>query len=631
MLSPKTTSKDSWKNLKLPRTPLHGNSPHSRVFSTTRLSSFSPSRVSTPTCRSPSPSSARPPRSLPELKPIAGISLQSLQKIYQSRCKDLKILPNQIQEFRFYKSCEKTLKNRKFDLKEQQLGQHSGQIIGEILQFSSEFNGLSLSNNHLGDQGVNLLSELICKNQNLIWIDLSSNDLTAAGIKSVFDCFVASEYLVFLDLSSYNGINRNKFGTVAGESLENFVKTSLVLQVLIMNEVNLTDFGLEKLSNGLAANKSLLKLSLVNNYLTHKPFKEFCRALHESQIIELSLADNKISDQGAKVLGSYLASNDFLCKISKLDLCKNEISHIGASELLDINRYNPNLTHLNFDNNPVGPRLGHSLHFFLLSNHALKTLSLNSCNLKSEGVSHLSLGLSKNKCLLTLNLSNNSIEDISILCESLCENNVLLTLELSSNFIKDGELLAKTLKVNTNLQVLSIKENRIKEEDGPGLVESIKFSQKLTKCLVEGNYFNVWTMEELKLVLMKNEGLATRAKSPKLIEKVKKLQIQGITTEEIQAKLMKKQAEMEKNLKKIQKLKEILSSLKNNKDPKLDELKSEQEQAKIKRLELNTELESVLREFRKYLKLEEQARKEKTEKVAEIDIKVKELEIISET
>lgn len=625
MLSPKNTLKDSWKNLKLPRTPLHNNAPHTRFSSTTRLSSFSPSRVSTPTNRSPSPSSSNR-RLLPEIKMIKGLSRQDMQKIYQTRCKDLNILQNQIQEFRFYKSCEKNLRNRVFNMKDQELRELSGLAIGEILQGNCEFCRVCLSNNHLGDKGVGWLVELICKNESIIWIDLSSNDLTPTGFDTILKSFIASEFLVFLDLSSYNGLNRNKFGILAGESLENLIKKSPVLQVLLLNEVNLTDYGLEKLAAGLAENKSIIKLSLINNYITHKPMEVFSKAVQESNLTYLNLMENKISDQGVRVLGTCLSIKDFDCKINTLDLSKNEISHIGCSEFLDANRYNPHLKYLNLGHNPLGCKLGQSLHFFLLSNFSLTELNLNSCNLKCEGLNHLSLGLSKNKRLISLSLSKNSIEDISMLCESLCENDVLEALDLSNNYIKDGEMLAKTLKKNKKLEILNLSENRIKEEDGLALVEAIKFAQRITKCSIDGNYFSVWTIKELKALLKINEDLKISKKNPDLQEKLNKLQIDGLTAEEVKAKARKKEAQKLRSVNKMVKLKETLTALKKNHDPVLEELKAEQDQAIKKKLELNTELESLSREFRKYLKLEDEAKKEKHQKISEIDSALAEAE-----
>ena len=482
----------SWKHLKLPRSPVRNLSPQITFYSNTRgLSSSPSSRLSTPRSRCPTPPSRHSRVSEGEFAMIPGIGKESISKIYISRCKDLRVSPNDVQKMRFFKICQKVINTKHFNLKDQELGVSSGEVIGEILQRSCEFCRLTLSNNHLGDVGVVRLAEFLSSNENFIHIDISSNDLTVAGLAGFINCYLQNQSIVSFDFSSYNGLNRNKFGPEAADALSIMIKNSQVLQILQLNEVNLTDQGLEKVFQGLAHNKSLIKLSLIHNYLTHKSFEAYSQVLLMCKIQDLNLSQNKLGDQGVSILSQLLSTNDYACTITKLDINKNEITYKGGSRLFRSIRYNPSLTYLNLDDNNLSPKVGQSLHFLLLSNYSLTTLSLNSCQLKNEGINHLALGLSKNKKLLNLNLANNEYEDLSILTEALQENNILASLNLSNNFIKDGNEIGKIFKLNSGLKALDFSENRIKDEFGIAILEGVKGNTSMVFINFEGNLLSI--------------------------------------------------------------------------------------------------------------------------------------------
>lgn len=610
----------SWKHLKLPRSPVRNLSPQITFYSNTRgLSSSPSSRLSTPRSRCPTPPSRHSRVSEGEITLIPGLGKEGIGKIYISRCKDLKVSPNEVQKMRFHKICQKVIKTRHFNLKDQELGVSSGEVIGEILQRSCEFCRLTLSNNHLGDVGVVRLAESLSSNDNFIHIDISSNDLTVAGLAGFINCYLQNQSIVSFDFSSYNGLNRNKFGPEAADALSVLIKNSQVLQILQLNEVNLTDQGVEKVFQGLAHNKSLIKLSLINNYLTHKSFESYSEVLLSCQIQDLNLSQNKLADQGISIISKILSANDYSCTITKLDVSKNEISYKGGFKLFRSIRYNPFLTYLNLDDNNLSPKVGQSLHFLLLSNYSLTTLSLNSCQLKNEGINHLALGLSKNKKLLNLNLANNDYEDLSILTEALQENNILTNLNLSNNFIKDGNCIGKIIKFNSGLKALDLSENRIKDEFGIAILEGVKGNSSMIFINFEGNLLSVRFVQEIKQVLKRNHEKIAMEKSLKSKAEVKKLKVERKDLKMIEGEINKKQFEKVRIVNKIGKLREQLNSLKNTHDSILPDLQKEFHHLKEKNQFLTVELEILQKDINKQTLIVEKAQKDKQEKVYHIN------------
>ena len=209
------------------------------------------------------------------------------------------------------------------------------------------------------------------KNLNIIHVDISSNELTSEGLKNFIEKNLGSPSIISLDISSYNGLNRNRLGPVAAETISEFIMSSLVLTFLEMNETGINDPGLEFIIIGLKNNKVLLRLGLASNNITFKHMEEFCRTVNYSNLQELNLANNKIGDEGSKSIANLLVGNDLVCSLKKIDISRNEITFKGSSSIFLAMRYNSVLTHLNMEGNPLGSSAGQSLHFFLFNNFTL--------------------------------------------------------------------------------------------------------------------------------------------------------------------------------------------------------------------------------------------------------------------
>ena len=625
--------KESWKTLKLPLSPtIRKQSPQNYFSSTARSPSVTQGpRVSTPLPRPPGtptgvrPSSASSPR--PVIN-IQGISQENLRKLYLAKCSDLAIPENPSQESRFYRYCEKNLVHRRFFLKEQELGPICGKTLGEILQHSQSFYGVDVGNNHLLDSGIVKLGQCLSKNITIIHVNISSNELTPEGLRGFIDLFVPSSTLISLDISSYNGLNRNRIGPVAAEALCNLLASSPVLTFLELNDTGLSDPGLEWIIMGMNKNSLLLKLGISSNNITAKHMLEFSKVISTSNLQELNISGNKIGDDGCRGIADLLVGIDVPCRLKKLDISKNEITFKGSSGIFLAMRYNSVVTHMNMEENPLGAPAGQSLHFLLLNNFKMVWLNLGSCDLKSGGIGHLSLGLCKNKALVTLLLSNNGCKDLGInsLCEAIVENDTLVVLDLSYNMIQDGCSLAAALKDNIGLENLNLKENRIKEHAGPMLVEATKAKTNLLRLNLEANHIAIKHLEEIKANLKRNEELYYRSKAPNIKKEIEKLKNGHKDIDSIHEDIDRKKSEKLVIVSKIQKLKKKVEEIKQAPDLKLAELKAEYQHCREKSLILSTELDKLLLDITKIRITEEKSIRELEDSMAYIVAESKQLE-----
>merc|ERR1712130_424076 len=185
--------------------------------------------------------------------------------------------------------------------------------------------------------------------------------------------------------------------------------------------------------------------------------------MNNSTIIELSLDNNWLFDDGAKALSLYLNFTN----LNKLYISDNRISDMGVSYICKSLESNMNLIVLNLSHNRIS----------------------------NKGACILSKCLKLNKKLTTLFLSENRIGDPGAiaLSDSLIVNQTLTTLSLHVNDIKDvgASAIADALKDNSNLKYLYLSDNKISMNAASLLVYLVTIDKKpqetLEKLDLRGN------------------------------------------------------------------------------------------------------------------------------------------------
>ncbi|XP_038656820.1 NACHT, LRR and PYD domains-containing protein 3-like isoform X2 [Scyliorhinus canicula] len=241
---------------------------------------------------------------------------------------------------------------------------------------------LRLGNNKLGDPGVKLLSVALrnpdCKIQKL---GLNSNTLTDSCTQDLALLLSANRLLKDLDLGN------NKLGDSGVTALS----------------VALRDLACK-----------LQKLELYENILTDSCAQDLASILSTNQsLMELNLGNNKLGDSGVKLLSVALRTPD--CKIQKLLLYKNHVSHSCAEDLVSVLSTNRSLTVLNLNNNKLGDS-GVKILSEALRNpdSKMQKLGLDNVGLTDLCAPELTSALRTNHSLKILELGSNHFTDQTI-------------------------------------------------------------------------------------------------------------------------------------------------------------------------------------------------------------------------
>ncbi|NXH12482.1 DRC5 protein, partial [Bucco capensis] len=145
-------------------------------------------------------------------------------------------------------------------------------------------------------------------------------------------------------------------------------------------------------------------------------------------LVELNLSHNLIGDEGAQALGKLINRS----RLETLDLCNNQIHHVGAQALAQALAKNSTLTSLNLRLNCVEDKGGKAIGQALLTNTTLKSIHLGSNNLSEQTALLFSQVLAQNTTLTSINFSCNhlGLDGGKQLLEGLADNKALTEFDL---------------------------------------------------------------------------------------------------------------------------------------------------------------------------------------------------------
>uniref|UniRef100_A0A3Q2C7U4 NLR family, CARD domain containing 3 n=1 Tax=Cyprinodon variegatus TaxID=28743 RepID=A0A3Q2C7U4_CYPVA len=182
----------------------------------------------------------------------------------------------------------------------------------------------------------------------------------------------------------------------------------------------------------------------------------------DCHIQKISLADNLISNKGAKALSRALLVNRTLTSIN---LKNNNIGSKGAKFLGEALKMNQALVSINFQNNSIEEEGAQAIAEVLQCNRKLVSLNMRKNTVGAGGAKKIAEALKTNRTLTKLILCSNHLGDKGTvaLAEALTFNHTLLSLQLQSNSISNKGMtaLTKALRLNRGLVSLNLRENSI--------------------------------------------------------------------------------------------------------------------------------------------------------------------------
>ncbi|KAK1881219.1 NLR family CARD domain containing protein 3 [Dissostichus eleginoides] len=253
------------------------------------------------------------------------------------------------------------------------------------------------------------------------------------------------------------------------------------------------------------------KISLAENAISNKGAKALSRALLVNRTLtSLNLRNNNIGSKGAKFLAEALKMNQVLVSIN---FQNNSIEEEGAQALAEVLHCNRKLVSLNLCSNQLGDKGTVALAEALTVNHTLLSLQLQSNSISNKGMTALTKALRLNRGLVSLNLRENSIgvEGAKNMAQALHENNSLQDLDLQWNFIKCSatKALANALLTNATIQLLDLQENAIGNEGVIFLAEALKTNMSLRTLCLQGVSASTSGALAMAEALMRNQTLQT--------------------------------------------------------------------------------------------------------------------------
>ncbi|XP_051877340.1 NLR family CARD domain-containing protein 3 isoform X1 [Pristis pectinata] len=247
--------------------------------------------------------------------------------------------------------------------------------------------------------------------------------------------------------------------------------------------------GAKAIARSLMVNRTLSALDLRTNSIGPKGAKAFADALKINQgLISLNLQNNFVGEDGAKFTAEALHVNR---KLTILNLQKNSINHEGAKRIASSLKHNGSLKELNLSSNCIGDIGASAIAEALKVNRSLSTLNLQSNSISNNGATALTAALKLNEGLIDLNLRENSIglNGAREIANALRANKVLRSLDLTANLLHDEgtEAIASAVQENQTLTSLHLQWNFISPESAKALARALQSNHSITSLDLQEN------------------------------------------------------------------------------------------------------------------------------------------------
>ncbi|KAK2820248.1 hypothetical protein Q5P01_023207 [Channa striata] len=247
------------------------------------------------------------------------------------------------------------------------------------------------------------------------------------------------------------------------------------IQKISLADNAISNKGAKALSRALLVNRTLTSLNLRNNNIGSKGAKFLAEALKMNQVlVSIDFQNNAIEEEGAQAIAEVLQCNR---KLVSLNIRKNKIRAGGAKRIADALKTNRTLTKLILCSNQLEDKGTIALAEALKVNHTLLSLQLQSNSISNKGMIALTTALRLNRGLVSLNLRENSIgvEGAKNMAHALQENNSLQNLDLTANLLHDDGVraIAGAIKCNQGLTSLHLQWNFIKSSATKALAEAL--------------------------------------------------------------------------------------------------------------------------------------------------------------
>ena len=359
--------------------------------------------------------------------------------------------------------------------------------------------GLSITHSTISPAVSDRLATALQSNHSLIALDLANNKLKASA-NVILQCI--SMIISQLRLLNLEG---NHMPKEAGEALESVINNNPGIEILLLNDNNLSD-GALKVARALKSLTSLKTLNLGNNNLPGSIMNELSQVFMSNKCLEkLSLSDNKLKSS----IFCVLESLSTISKLSYLNVRGNQISEEAGDLLASAIQKNKGALHtLLLGNNYIEKGIMQIVKA-LQQVTSLKMLDLANNNIPEEVCNELAIVINSNNHLEKLVLQGNKLHSSAItILRSLSNISSLEALDLQGCELNEttAKFIASVVLNNKRLKALCLQNNNI--TNGMALVVKAFQNIKSLKLLELGNNgIPEEVCKELALVIDSNTHL----------------------------------------------------------------------------------------------------------------------------
>lgn len=332
----------------------------------------------------------------------------------------------------------------RLDLCKQVVGPNGIGPLLKAMNKSSHVKRLLLGNNIVSDSGaISIADEMRVSKLECFYI--AGNLFTHEGIKHITEALKTNTYCTSLWLK------RNPLGPLSMKHLVDMLEINKTLQVLDLVNCGILDEGLEILLKAFESNKNttLKVLWLDTNGITYKSadlIANFIAA--NSSLVDLSLSCNRLCDIGIEKISKAIPLNTTLQRIS---FASNRIGPDGARYLSEALKDHKKINFVNLGFIKATSAVGEQGNF-----------------LGDIGAQYLSDMLKTNKSIRHLDLLHNSISQVGVnhIIEALKVNTTLVKLQLAQfgkTHNEPGKEFIKE-KLESNYALLNEEEKVIVDE-----------------------------------------------------------------------------------------------------------------------------------------------------------------------
>ena len=372
----------------------------------------------------------------------------------------------------------------KLDLSYNALSDDGAAAIIDSLQFNNSLQELNISKNEITSEGVTKIAQVIRVNTTLKHLDLSINKIVDVGANLIGDGLKSNISLQELNIS-YNSITNKGI-----KKITEAIQTSLTLQNVNISKNNISIEGLFCFMEAVKNNCVLQVVNITHNNVTRSGFTSIKQCIENLQHpIQIYASWNEINQYGELVTKistscapdnieddvwsfyEYDADHLVMCfseclkeddTLQELNMSNNRITNEGAKMIGEAIKVNKTLQKLDISNNSISDDGAAAISDGLKCNISLQELNMSDNQIANEGAKMIGEAIKVNKTLQKLDISGKSISDdgAAAISDGLKCNISLQELYMSSNN-EAAKLIAEAIKVNTTLHTLGFYRHNI--------------------------------------------------------------------------------------------------------------------------------------------------------------------------